>query len=127
LGLAFFGMKAYLQPMRRDATFALPIKADGMPLLLTQHHKLLMAERSRDVATITEAIEAVIAVSPETTLLEIDQVFRDAGSPVYLVAKPELTVAIGMPAWIAALAAAGLSPEANRQALAGTTAGSNGA
>ena len=92
-----------------------------MPLLLTQFHKLLMAERSRDVAAITEAIEAVMAANPETTLLEIDQVFRDAGSPVYLVAKPELTVAIGMHEWVAELDRLGRTPEQNRQALAGIT------
>jgi hypothetical protein len=92
-----------------------------MPLALDQVHALLIAERSRDVATITEAIEAVMAANPETTLLDVDQVFRDAGAPVYLIAKPELTIVIGMPAWRSALDRLGMSPEANRQALAGKT------
>ena len=34
----------------------------------------------------------MLAVSPETNLLEVDEIFRDAGSPVYLIAKPELTI-----------------------------------
>ena len=44
-----------------------------MPLVLDQAHSLLIAERSRDATTITEAISAVLATNPETNLLEIDQ------------------------------------------------------
>ena len=91
-----------------------------MPLSLTQHHKLLIAERTRDIATITEAISAVLAANPDTNLLDVEEAFRDAGSPVYLIAKPELTIVIGMPAWRSALDRVGMSPEANRQALAGS-------
>ena len=90
-----------------------------MPLALDQAHALLIAERSRDAATIIEAIEAVLAMSSETNLFEIDQVFRDAGSPVYLIAKPELTIVIGMPAWRRALDCLGMSPQENRYELAG--------
>ena len=90
-------------------------------LALAQVHSLLVAERSRDIDLITEAIAAVLVVSPETNLLEVDEVFRDAGSPVYLIAKPELTIAIGMPAWRSALDRLGMSPQENRYALAGTT------
>ena len=46
-------------------------------------------------------------------------VFRDAGSPVYLIGKPRLTIVIGMPAWRSALDRLGMTPEQNRQALAG--------
>jgi hypothetical protein len=88
-----------------------------MPLALDQAHALLIAERSRDVATITEAIEAVTAVNPDTNLLDIEEAFRDAGSPVYLIAKPELTIVISMPAWDRL----GMPPQENRYALAGTT------
>jgi hypothetical protein len=90
-----------------------------MPLALDQAHALLIAERSRDVVTITEAIEAVMAMSPETNLLEVEEVFRDAGSPVYLIAQPELTIVIGMPAWRRALDCLGMSPQENRYELAG--------
>ena len=68
---------------------------------LAQVRTLLLAERSRDVAVITDAV--------------------DAGSPVYLIGKPELTIVVGMPAWRSALDRLGMSPEANRQALAGKT------
>ena len=34
-------------------------------------------------------------MSLETNLLEVEEVFRDAGSPVYLIGKPELTIVIG--------------------------------
>ena len=60
-------------------------------------------------------------MSQETNMLEIDEVFRDAGSPVYLIGKPELTIVIGMPAWRRALDRLGMSPQANRDALAGKT------
>jgi hypothetical protein len=56
---------------------------------------LLLAERSRDVAVITEAVDAVLATSPEESPIDIEMVFRDAGSPVYLIGKPELTIVIG--------------------------------
>ena len=91
-----------------------------MPLALAQVRDLLVAERSRDPATIAAAISAVMATNTETNLLEVDEVFRDSGSPVYLIAKPELTIVIGMPAWRAALDRLGMSAEMNRQALAGS-------
>ena len=64
---------------------------------LHQVHRLLVAERSRDVGVITEAVDAVLATSPEVSPLDIEMVFRDAGSPVYLISKPELTIVISMP------------------------------
>ena len=90
-----------------------------MALALDQAHVLLIAERSRHAATIAEAIEAVLAMSPETNLLEVEEVFRHAGSPVYLIAQPELTIVIGMPAWRRALDCLGMSPQESRFALAG--------
>ena len=56
--------------------------AHFMPLALDQAHALLIAELSRDAGTIAEAISAVLAMSLETNLLEVEEVFRDAGSPV---------------------------------------------
>jgi hypothetical protein len=55
-------------------------------------------------------------------LLDIEEAFRDAGSSVYLVTKPTLTIVMGMPAWRSALDRLGVSPLENRYALAGTTA-----
>ena len=57
---------------------------------LDQCHALLVAERSRDVVPISEAMSTVLAASPKLTLLDIEQVFRESGSPIYLIAKPEL-------------------------------------
>ena len=74
---------------------------------------MLLAERSRDVAVITEAVDAVLATSPEVSPLDIEMVFRDAGSPVYLIGKPELTIVIGMPARRSALDRLGMSPQDN--------------
>jgi len=96
----------------------------GYPLAmldLAQVRTLLLAERSRDVAVITEAVDAVLATSPEESPIDIEMVFRDAGSPVYLIGKPKLTIVIGMPAWRSALDRLGMSPQENRYALAGTT------
>ena len=87
---------------------------------LAQVRTLLLAERSRDVGVITEAVDAVLATSPEESPIDIEMVFRDAGSPVYLIGKPELTIVIGMPARRSALDRLGLSPQENRYALAGT-------
>ena len=70
-----------------------------MTLSLNQCHSLLLAEQSRDASVITAAVTDVLAANSETNLLEIEMAFRDAGSPVYLIAKPELTVVIGMLAW----------------------------
>jgi hypothetical protein len=39
----------------------------------------------------------------------------------HVIASPELTIVLGMRAWRAALGRAGVSPEENRAALAGTT------
>ena len=88
---------------------------------LAQVRTLLLAERSRDVGVITEAVDAVLATSPEVSPLDIEMVFRDAGSPAYLISKPELTIVFGMPAWRSALDRLGMSPQENRYALAVTT------
>jgi hypothetical protein len=88
---------------------------------LHQVHRLLVAERSRDIGVITAAVNDVLATSPEVSPLDIEMVFRDAGSPVYLISKHELTIVISMPAWRSALDRLGMSPQENRYALADTT------
>ena len=93
-----------------------------MTLSLNQCHFLLLAERSRDASVITAAVTDVLAANPETNLLEIEMAFRDAGSPVYLIAKPDLTIVIGMPAWRSALDRLGMTPQENRYELAGKPA-----
>ena len=71
--------------------------------------------------TVTAAVTEVLAANPDATLFDIEMAFRDAGARAYVIAGPELTIVLGMRAWRAALGRAGVSPEENRAALAGTT------
>jgi len=93
-----------------------------------QRHKLLMADRTRDAAWITAAIEHLVAADPTVTLDEIECALRDAAGSAYVIGTvdsidgqvgPAFEVVIGMPAMLAAVAAAGMTPEQNRQAPAG--------
>ena len=64
-----------------------------------------------------------MAANPDANLLDVETVFRDGGARTYLIACPGKMFPVitgGMTAWIAALAANGLSPDANRAALAET-------
>lgn len=90
-----------------------------MALSLDQHHALLIAERSRDVAVISAIVADVLAANPDATPLDVELAFREGGSHIYLIAGSALSVVIGVPAWRAELGRAGLSPETNRMALAG--------
>jgi len=94
-----------------------------MTLSPKMRHKLLMAERTRDDAWIALVIVDLLAANPETTLLEIDQEFRDAGARAYLVATPGTAagfeVVLGEFAFRRRVAAAGMTVEQNRAALAG--------
>jgi hypothetical protein len=81
---------------------------------------LLLADRSHDTAAIAAAIEVALRDNPNASLLEIEMAFRDSASTTYLVLTTErLEIVFGMPAMLAALAAAGMTPEENRAALAG--------
>jgi hypothetical protein len=51
--------------------------------------------------------------------LRFEEVFRDAGGSVYLIAEPELTIVTGTSAWRSALDRLGMSPRESRYALAG--------
>ena len=91
-----------------------------MPLSPKQRHKLLMADRTRDAAWITTVIEELIEANPDTTLIEVEREFRDAGSQTYLVARPGKfqVVTGGKLAMLWAVGAAGMTVEQNRTALA---------
>jgi hypothetical protein len=85
-----------------------------------QRHKLLRADRTRDAGWIAAVIEDLLEVNPTATLLEVEQEFRDAGAKSYLVATPErFEIVFGLPAMLAAVGAAGMTPEENRAMLAG--------
>ena len=50
-----------------------------MPLSLQHRHALLLAERTRDISTITTVVtEEVLAANPETSLLDIETALRHA-------------------------------------------------
>ena len=92
-----------------------------MPLSIQHRHAVLLADRTRDVRTITTVVTEVLAANPETRLLDIETALRAAASQTYLVANSttaDFQIVRGMPAWHAALADAGLTVEQNWAALA---------
>jgi hypothetical protein len=88
-----------------------------------QRHKLLMADRARDAAWVTVAIEDLLAANPDTSLSEIDQELRNAAAQSYLVATPGsapgFEVVLGVFAFRRRIAAAGMTLAQNRAALDG--------
>jgi hypothetical protein len=83
-----------------------------------QRHKLLLADRTRDVAWITATIEHVLAADPTVTLAEVEAVFRDAAGHSYVIAGEPFSVVIGFAAWHSALGRLGMTAEMNRAVLA---------
>jgi hypothetical protein len=92
-----------------------------MPLTPNQRHKLLMADRTHDAGWIVAVIEDLLEANPTVTLLEIEQELRDAGAQTYLIAGSGKfqVVTGGRLAMLWAVAAAGMTVEQNRAALAG--------
>ena len=91
-----------------------------MPLDPKQLHKLLMADRTGDAGWITAVIEKLLTADPTVTLDEIEDVLRAAAGTAYLIATTDgFEVVIGMPEWRRALGRLKMTPEQNRQALAG--------
>jgi hypothetical protein len=86
-----------------------------------QHcHAVLLADRTRDVRTITTVVTEVLAAIPETTPLDIETALRAAFGQAYLVTNSTTAgfeIVLGMPAWQAALADAGVTVEQNWAAL----------
>ena len=92
-----------------------------MPLSLQHRHAVLLADRTHDVRTIATVVTEVLEVAPETNLLDIETALRDADRQAYLVANNTTVgfeIVLGMPAWHAALADAGMTVEQNWAALA---------
>ena len=92
-----------------------------MPLSPKHRHKLLMADRTRDVGWITAVIQDLLAANPEMTLIEIDQELRNAVLQTYLIATPGTAagfeVVLGTLVFRRRVAAAGITVEQNRAAL----------
>ena len=84
-----------------------------------QRHKLLMADRTGDAGWVTAVIEKLLTADPTVTLDEIEDALRAAAGTAYLVGTAKgFEVVIGFTAWRDVLAEAGVTAEANRQALA---------
>ena len=72
-----------------------------MPLSIQHRYAVRLADRTRDVRTITTVVTEVLAASPETNLLDIETALRDADRQAYLVANNTTVgfeVVLGMPA-----------------------------
>ena len=90
-----------------------------MSLSPKQRHALLAADRTRDVRVVAAIIADVLAANPDVNLFDVETAFRDGACATYLVVTADrFEVVIGMPAMLAAVAAAGMTPEQNRMALA---------
>lgn len=84
-----------------------------------ERHRLLMADRTRDATWIAAVVADVLAKNRDTDLAEIETMFRDAAAHSYVIAcQGKFSIAIGMPAMLAAVAAAGMTVAENRAALA---------
>ena len=58
-----------------------------MPLSVQHRHAVLLADRTRDVHTVTTVVTEVLAANPETTPLDIETALRAAAGQAYLVAN----------------------------------------
>ena len=106
---------------------ASPPKADigrtfpeSCQLSLQHRHAVPLADRTRDVRTITTVVTEVLAANPETTPLDIETAPRAAAGQAYLVANSTTAgfkIVLGMSAWQAALAVAGVTVEQSWAAL----------
>jgi hypothetical protein len=92
-----------------------------MPLSLQHRHAVLLADRTRDVRTVTTVVTEVLEANPDTSPLDIETALRTANGQAYLVANGTpagFQIVLGMPAWHSALPDAGLTVERNWAALA---------
>jgi hypothetical protein len=67
-----------------------------MPLSLQHRHAVLLADRTRDVRTITTVVTEVMAASPETTPLDIETALRAATGQAYLVGNSTTERLVGL-------------------------------
>jgi hypothetical protein len=92
-----------------------------MPLSLQHRYAVLLADRTRDVRTVTTVVTEVLEANPDTSPLDIETALRTANGQAYLVANRTTVgfqIVLGRPAWHAALDDAGLTVEQNWTALA---------
>ena len=82
---------------------------------------VLLADRTRDVRTVTTVVTEVLEANPDTSPLDIETALRTANGQAYLVANRTMAgfqIVLGRPAWHAALDDAGMTVEQNWAALA---------
>jgi hypothetical protein len=92
-----------------------------MALSLQHRYAVLLADRTRDVRTITTVVTEVLEADPDTSPLDIETALRTANGQAYLVGNRTMAgfqIVLGRPAWHSALADAGLTVEQNWAALA---------
>ena len=81
-----------------------------MTLTLQHRHAILLADRTRNVRTITTVVTEVLEANPDTSPLDIETALRTANGQAYLVANRTMAgfqIVLGRPACHAALADAG--------------------
>jgi hypothetical protein len=83
-----------------------------MPLSLQHRYAMLLADRTRDVRTITTVITEVMAANPETTPLDIETALRAATAQAYLVAN-STTAGCRAPWKTAPSASRGIAPSSD--------------
>jgi hypothetical protein len=90
-----------------------------MPLDPKQRHKLLMADRTKDVAWLRAAIKHLMVADQDVTLAEIEEVLRSAAGNNYLIGTPDsFEIVVGFTAWRDALGRLDMTAEMNRAVLA---------
>jgi len=92
-----------------------------MTLSLQHRYAVLLADRTRDVRTITTVVTEVLEADPDTSPLDIETALRTANGQAYLVGNRTMAgfqIVLGRPAWHSALADAGLTVEQSWAALA---------
>ena len=92
-----------------------------MPLSLQHRYAVLLADRTRDIRTVTTVVTEVLEANPDTSPLDIETALRTANGQAYLVANGTpagFQIVLGRPAWHAALDDAGMTVEQNWAALA---------
>jgi hypothetical protein len=94
----------------------------AMPITAHQRRNLLHFGRRRDAEALADAINRLLRDNPDVDLLEVETVLRAATTPAFVIAGEPFKVVMGFRAWRDALTKAGVTPEQNRQALAGHTA-----
>ena len=90
-----------------------------MPITARERHRILLADRSQNIAPVTVVIATVLHQNPSATRAEVEEVLREAAAQSYLIADGSgFRVVLGMKTWVAELGRLNRTPEANRQMLA---------